>query len=159
MNNINDRQTLINIDEQVKNNKNSIKEIKQAINNLDMLFKQKMHWIRDEINMLKGKSRREKWEELKTIRNKFGVEIFDEEGFMQTYYYIYLESAKYDPAVKRIFDLIKDGKAHKIEQELKASIENLRYENKRYRRLLSVRIELLLNSLFRALKGYFTRRQ
>ncbi len=37
----------------------SIKEIKQSISNLDMLFKQKEHWVRDEINMLKGKSRRD----------------------------------------------------------------------------------------------------
>ena len=34
---------------------------------------------------------------------------------------------------------------------------NLIDENNRYRRLLSVRVELLLNSVFRALKGYFTR--
>ena len=135
------RQTIINIDEQVKKNNSSIKEIKQAINELSM------------------RVRSGKWEELKTIRNRFGVEIFDEDEFMQIYYYIYLESAKYNPRVKRIFDLIKDGKAHKIEQELKESVDNLKYENKEYRRLLSVRVELLLNSLFRALKGYFTGRK
>ena len=43
----------------VVNNKENIKEIEQAINTLDMLFKQKMHWIRDEIHLLKGKSKRD----------------------------------------------------------------------------------------------------
>ena len=50
--------TINNIQRVVVNNKENIEEIKQAINTLDMLFKQKMHWIRDEINMLKGKSKR-----------------------------------------------------------------------------------------------------
>ena len=42
--------TINKIQRVVVNNKESIEEIKQAINTLDMLFKQKMHWIRDEIN-------------------------------------------------------------------------------------------------------------
>lgn len=51
--------TINKIQRVVVNNKESIEEIKQAINTLDMLFKQKMHWIRDEIHLLKGKSKRD----------------------------------------------------------------------------------------------------
>ena len=141
------RQTIINIDEQVKKNKNSIKEIKQVINSLN-----------DQIKGLKVRANHKvEWCGLDKI--KAVEEALNEEEFTRIYYYEYIQAVKYDEDVKRIFDLIKDGKTHKIEQELKELVDNLKHENKRYRRLLSVKVELLLNSLFRALKGYFTGRK
>ena len=57
LNEINDR--INKIIRVLVNNKYSIQDIKQSINTLDMQFRQKIHWVRDEIHLLKGKSKRD----------------------------------------------------------------------------------------------------
>ena len=129
----------------------SYKEIKQSISNSDRLFKQKEHWVRDEINMLKGKSRRESLQ----VTEIKASDINLDNSFYNDYNLQDKESLII--ALRNSFE--NESVLKESNSNLKESNDNLRYENKRYRRLLSVRVELLLNSLFRALKGYFTRRK